>query len=436
MNQGEGAFSKIGALINEIQAIDLSQLNLLEQAQEALQLCMDFINLYNHLESRGKDELKEFLMSNVLPVLRALGFLMTINADGTVVATPDRSHPSHANQVRVNDDGDTFDYGSDTDDDTFGDGLNGDGLNGDGFDSYNYSGNDAAFAHDAELQLPSDVLERQKGFSNQFRASLNDNEDNVTTSSMEDSRASEAVNQVQCEHMVQKSDCLTCTGVQQCSHHMPKIRCDRCSRTRRGPEYCQHNNVKYTCVRCNGFGICKHGKQKVRCSACNGSHICEHGKEKNKCRQCLEAGKRVAGFCDHGISKYTCRIHGSKYYCPHDILKSRCKECGGSGICTHGMLKNLCRRCGGASVCTHGKRRYSCKECKSKGIFCEHGRQKSICKECNKSEGGGSKTRKSKKSYSNVKMSFRKKKVIVIGHKKTKRCLRKSSRKSSRKLHI
>jgi hypothetical protein len=33
-------------------------------------------------------------------------------------------------------------------------------------------------------------------------------------------------------------------------------------------------------------------------------------------------------------------------------------------------------------------------------------------------------------------MSFRKKKVIVIGHKKTKRCLRKSSRKSSRKLHI
>ena len=425
------AFRKIGALINEIQAIDLSQLNLLEQAQKALQLCMDFINLYNHLESRGKDELKEFLMSNVLSVLRALGFLMTINADGTVVATPDRTHPSHANQVQVNDDGDTFDYGSDTYDDTFGDGLNDDGLNGDGFDSYNYSDNAAAFAHDAELQLPSDVLERQKGFSNQFRESLNDNEDNVTTSSMEDSRASEVVNQVQCEHMVQKSDCLTCTGVQQCSHHMPKIRCDSCSRTRRGPQYCQHDNDKYTCVRCNGFGICKHGKQKVRCKYCNGSHICEHGKEKNKCRQCLEAGKRVAGFCDHGISKYTCRIHGSKYYCPHDILKSRCKECGGSGICTHGVLKNRCIRCGGSSMCPHGKRRYTCRECGGKGI-CMHNKLKSICKECNKSQGGGSKTRKSKKSYSNVKMSFRKKKVIVIGHKKTKRCLR----KSSRKLHI
>ena len=385
MDQGKDAFSKIAALTHQIEAIDLNQLDLrdgLGSAQEALDLCTEFINLYNHLESRGKNELNDFLMGKVLSVLRALGFFMTIDANGTVYANPDRTHPYHATPVNA----------EDLNDD--------DALNDDSFD---YDNGAAAFALD-ELPLVSD---EQNKYDAEFRKAAEELNATSGTSGPYSVAVPASTGNADddCEHGVKRTECLTCTGVQYCRHNIPKIQCDFCMTKYTWPQYCQHDKyrstcvlcdgpsickhgrVKYRCKECGGLGICPHGTQKSRCKACRGVHLCEHGKEKNKCRQCFAEGKPVSSFCEHGISKYTCRIHGRRYYCEHDNLKTRCKICRSSCFCTHGRLK------------------IRCEECKK-----------------NKSEGGGrSKTRKSKK---------------VVGHKKTKRFLRKSSRKSSRKLHI
>lgn len=336
MDQGKDAFIKIAALTEQIQAIDLTQLDLrdgLGSAQEALDLCTEFINLYNHLESRGKNELNDFLMGKVLSVLRALGFFMTIDANGTVYANPDRTHPYHATPVNA----------EDLNDD--------DALNDDSFD---YDNGAAAFAPDDEL--PFGVSEQQNKSVANFREAAEELEKLNATSGP-------------------YSVAVPASTGNAADHNKKKMT------TYTWPQ-CKHGRVKYRCKECKGQGICPHGIQKSRCKACGGVHVCEHGKEKNKCKQCFAQGKPVSSFCEHGISKYTCRIHGMKYYCEHNKLKTRCEEC-----------------------------------------------------KKNKSEGGGrSKIRKSKKSHINVKMSFRKKKVV--GHKKTKRFLRKSSRKSSRKLHI
>ena len=387
MDQGKDAFSKIAALTHQIEAIDLSQLDLRDgSAEKALDLCTEFINLYNQLEpeSRERRLLNDFLMGNVFSVLRALGFLMTIDQSGAVYANPDRTHPYHANRVN----------GEDLNDD-----------DADFHDSFDYNDNGAAFAPDDEL--PFGVSEEQNKSLAKFREAAEELEKlNATSGPYSVAVPASTGNAADdCEHGVKRTECLTCTGVQYCRHNIPKIQCDICMTKYTWPLYCQHDKyrstcvlcdgpsickhgrVKYRCKECGGLGICPHGTQKSRCKACRGVHLCEHGKEKNKCRQCFAQGKPVSSFCEHGISKYTCRIHGRRYYCEHDNLKTRCKICRASCFCTHGRLK------------------IRCEECKK-----------------NKSEGGGrSKTRKSKK---------------VVGHKKTKRFLRKSSRKSSRKLHI
>ena len=113
--------------------------------------------------------------------------------------------------------------------------------------------------------------------------------------------------------------------------------------------------------------------------------------------------------------------------CTHGKQKSRCIECNGSAICRHKMQTRFCVECKGAAICKHGKRKYWCGQCEK-----EKGEKE---KEEKGSSSGGSKTRKSKKSYRNVKMSFRKNKKVVA-HKKTKRLVKSSSKASSRKSHI
>jgi len=183
------------------------------------------------------------------------------------------------------------------------------------------------------------------------------------------------------------------------------------------------------------YGKCQHGRQKSRCKDCGGIGICEHGRRKNTCKEC--GGSSI---CEHGRRKNICKECGGGSICEHGRQRSQCKDCGGGSVCEHGRIMRQCKECGGGSsyFCEHGRIRRQCKECGGgSSYFCEHGRQRSTCKQCrSNSQGhGGSKTRKSKKSYRNVKKSFRKNKKVVA-HKKTKRLLKSSSKASSRKSHI
>jgi hypothetical protein len=212
-----------------------------------------------------------------------------------------------------------------------------------------------------------------------------------------------------CEHGRQKSQCKDCGGGSICEHFRIRSKCNEC----RGGSVCQHGRIKSTCKECGGSSFCQHGRRRRICKECMGSGICQHGRQRRQCKEC-----------------------GGFNICEHGKRRSTCKECGGSSICQHGRYKYTCKDCGGSSICEHGRQRRICKECGGSGI-CQHGRRKHICKECRSSQGQqeGGKTRKSKKSYRNVKMSFRKNKK-VIAHKKTKRLVKSSSKASSRKSHI
>ena len=172
--------------------------------------------------------------------------------------------------------------------------------------------------------------------------------------------------------------------------------------------------------------FCTHGRRRTYCKDCGGTSICEHDKRRSDCKDC-----GGSSFCQHGKQKSRCKECGGVGICIHGREKRFCKECGGGGICEHGKSKYNCKDCGGAGICIHGRDKRYCKVCGGPYI-CTHGRIKRYCKVCNPSQGG-SKTIKSKKSYRNVKMSFRKNKKVVA-HKKTKRL--KSSSASSRKSHV
>ena len=159
----------------------------------------------------------------------------------------------------------------------------------------------------------------------------------------------------------------------------------------------------------------------------NKRYYCEHNKRKNQCRICGENY-----FCEHNKRRNMCRICG-KGHCQHGVEKSRCPFCKGSGICEHLVQKRFCKLCRGSAICVHNLKKYSCREC---GGLCVHNKIKYSCQDCCQDciKKGGSKTRKSKKSYKNIKKSFRKNKKVVA-HKKTKRLLRASSlRKKSSKV--
>jgi hypothetical protein len=184
-----------------------------------------------------------------------------------------------------------------------------------------------------------------------------------------------------------------------CRHGKLRQHCKDCGK------FCPHGKLKWHCKECGKF--CPHGKLKWHCKECGGSNFCQHGRQKSRCKECGGVG-----------------------ICQHDREKRNCKICGGTNICQHGMLKYNCIDCKGTNKCKHGREKRFCRDCGGSGI-CNHGNNKRYCKVCNSQ--GGSKTIKSKKSYRNVKMSFRKNKKVVA-HKKTKRL--KSSSASSRKSHV
>lgn len=199
-----------------------------------------------------------------------------------------------------------------------------------------------------------------------------------------------------------------------CKHGRRKTRCKDCG----GGSICEHGKLRNSCRDCGGGSICQHGRIKTTCKDCGGSGICVHGRQRRQCKECLGPG-----ICKHDKQKSQCRECGGSNICQHDRRRVTCKECGGTSFCIHGRIKYTCKECRGVSICEHNRVRRNCKECGGSGI-CEHGKRKNICKEC-KQKGG--KTRKSKKSYRNVKMSFRKNKKVVA-HKKTKRLLKSSSK--------
>lgn len=168
---------------------------------------------------------------------------------------------------------------------------------------------------------------------------------------------------------------------------------------------CRHGKLRQHCKDCGKF--CPHGKRKWHCKDCGGSNFCQHGRQKSRCKEC-----GGVGICQHGREKRNCKICGGTNICQHGMLKFNCIDCKGTNKCKHGREKRFCRDCGGSGICKHGNIKRYCKVCNSQG---------------------GSKTIKSKKSYRNVKMSFRKNKKVVA-HKKTKRL--KSSSASSRKSHV
>ena len=170
----------------------------------------------------------------------------------------------------------------------------------------------------------------------------------------------------------------------------------------------------------NKIYFCKHGRRKNNCKDCGGSSICQHGRQKRQCKEC--GGVNI---CEHGRRRSNCKECGGSSICQHGRIRSTCKDCGGRSICQHGRQRSRCKDCGGSSICDHGRQRSQCKDCGGRSI-CQHGRRRITCKECKSNKQGGSKTRKSKKSYRNVKKSFRKNKKVVA-HKKTKRLLRASS---------
>lgn len=109
--------------------------------------------------------------------------------------------------------------------------------------------------------------------------------------------------------------------------------------------YCQHNKLKYCCIKCGGSRLCIHGNYKQYCRNCGGTGLCCHGK-----------------------------------------YKQNCTICNGLGICCHNNIIRHCKECKDNAICLHGKNCFWCKECteirKLKIKSCKHGKIKKLCLDC------------------------------------------------------
>jgi hypothetical protein len=82
--------------------------------------------------------------------------------------------------------------------------------------------------------------------------------------------------------------------------------------------------------------------------------------------------KRTKGgviLCEHGITKYACRICSPAYFCEHGVSKRQCVPCKGAAVCKHSRLKYNCRECHGGAICRHDKFRSKCADCTPKGVY-------------------------------------------------------------------
>jgi hypothetical protein len=188
---------------------------------------------------------------------------------------------------------------------------------------------------------------------------------------MEESNSKPKYIRKKCEHNKYSFQCKDC-GIAICEHEKIKYICIKCN-----PNLlCKHSKRKNKCVECKGSSICEHNKRKTRCIECNGTSICEHKKIKSRCVDC-----KGSSICEHGKRKEYCTTCDGSSICEHNKRKSRCIDCNGSSICEHKKDKYTYVECHGNNICSHNKLRYQCIDCKG-NKFCEHNKRRCLCEEC------------------------------------------------------